>query len=347
MAITRLAIKSYRSIVKADLRLGDITVIVGPSDSGKSNVIRAIRDWATNPGGYAFGTSGHSITRVSLVFDGRRCVRWEKAYQGRVGKKGKGQSLFYLYDRESDKVTVFEKIGLSVPDEVIDVTGMRPINVGDHNELIQVAGQASPWFLISSPPWSPSAVSKLIGRLSGIDSLVVAEKLIYSRKLNSTREVKQSTKRVAELEKSISDLDWIDGVDEKLKQAEAVEVKLTSNRSRLKRARQSLLSIKSKKSLIEPIGQLAKRASVFEAIASEVSELVSKVEAAQSMLGRITALKSSLRVVEDKTEKLNDKVSQLKSQMASSVEEAYDECPLCGGYHEECIENLKALLESQ
>jgi energy-coupling factor transporter ATP-binding protein EcfA2 len=41
--IRLLAIRNFRSIAKAQLRLGDLTLFVGPNGSGKSNILDALR----------------------------------------------------------------------------------------------------------------------------------------------------------------------------------------------------------------------------------------------------------------------------------------------------------------
>ena len=41
--IKQLAIRNFRSIAKAQLRLGDLTMFVGPNGAGKSNILDALR----------------------------------------------------------------------------------------------------------------------------------------------------------------------------------------------------------------------------------------------------------------------------------------------------------------
>ena len=42
MAIEKLAIQGFRSIQSLELRLGDINALVGPNNSGKSNILQAL-----------------------------------------------------------------------------------------------------------------------------------------------------------------------------------------------------------------------------------------------------------------------------------------------------------------
>jgi predicted ATP-dependent endonuclease of OLD family len=45
MALERLVIENYRSIERLDLALGALNALLGPNNSGKSNILRALRPW--------------------------------------------------------------------------------------------------------------------------------------------------------------------------------------------------------------------------------------------------------------------------------------------------------------
>ena len=58
--LRRLGIQNFRSIEKANLKLGEITVVIGPSDVGKSNLARALKAWAYNALSSGFTTEGNN-----------------------------------------------------------------------------------------------------------------------------------------------------------------------------------------------------------------------------------------------------------------------------------------------
>ncbi len=89
--LRRLAIRHYRSIVRCNLQLGLITVVVGPSDAGKTNIVRALRDWAYNVGGYGFVSQGSSETRIAVAVSGHHKVMFEKSI-----KSGSGAETGFL-----------------------------------------------------------------------------------------------------------------------------------------------------------------------------------------------------------------------------------------------------------
>ena len=185
MNMRRLAIRGYRSISKADLALGQITVIIGASDSGKSNVVRALRDWAFNASGTSFATQGQKVTRVAVVVGHDHKVVFEKNAKGK-----KSVSRYVTVDAETGEKQVFEKIGLSVPQQVVDMTGIREVVVDDLKVRIHFSEQADPWFLLAPSAWTASKVSRIIGRISGVDALLLANRDLVNKRSAISREAK-------------------------------------------------------------------------------------------------------------------------------------------------------------
>lgn len=75
--IERLTIREFQThhLLRVELDPG-VTTIVGPTDAGKSAVLRALRWLALNrPGGDAFIRDGSRKTKVTLMVDGHRLVR--------------------------------------------------------------------------------------------------------------------------------------------------------------------------------------------------------------------------------------------------------------------------------
>lgn len=69
MGLTYVEIANFQSIKKANLELGTFTVIVGPSSSGKSALIRAFRALASNVRGNSMITRGQKDMLVSARTD--------------------------------------------------------------------------------------------------------------------------------------------------------------------------------------------------------------------------------------------------------------------------------------
>lgn len=99
--IKRVSIRNFRSIVSADFSAEDITVLVGPNDSGKSNVLRALNlffnselepgrrlDFDSDFSGYAKKVKGKAPEIVVDVtfsppssYKERRLISWRKTWR--------------------------------------------------------------------------------------------------------------------------------------------------------------------------------------------------------------------------------------------------------------------------
>ena len=86
-----------------------VTTIVGPSDTGKSAVMRALRWVCTNtPNGDNFITWGQTLCEVTLYVDGHVVTR----------ARGKGVNTYTVDGK------VLKAFGITVPTEVTDVLGL-------------------------------------------------------------------------------------------------------------------------------------------------------------------------------------------------------------------------------
>jgi DNA repair exonuclease SbcCD ATPase subunit len=65
LGLTSISVRNFQSIKKADLELGNFTVIVGPSSSGKSAMIRAFRALANNVRGSGMITRGQKQMAIT------------------------------------------------------------------------------------------------------------------------------------------------------------------------------------------------------------------------------------------------------------------------------------------
>src|SRR3972149_7677268 len=76
--LRRVSVHGYQSLEDVDLELAPLTVIVGPSRSGKSALVRALRSAFFNATGAAFIRRGARAATVVLLFDDGTELSWEK-----------------------------------------------------------------------------------------------------------------------------------------------------------------------------------------------------------------------------------------------------------------------------
>lgn len=77
--LVHIAIVGFQSLRRIDVELGQITTIVGHSDSGKSAFIRAIKSASLNRRGADFLSHGASACAVRLKFADGASVLWKRS----------------------------------------------------------------------------------------------------------------------------------------------------------------------------------------------------------------------------------------------------------------------------
>ena len=125
---TNLKVAHYQSVGDADLPLVAITVVTGPSSSGKSALLRSVFAALDNPRGSAAVQNGFPEASVTLT-DSTGSVTYTKSAKG---------PATYALDG-----TDFTAVGSAVPDEVTEWLNLQPASVGR---------QFDPPFLLTESP---------------------------------------------------------------------------------------------------------------------------------------------------------------------------------------------------
>ena len=127
-----ISIKDFQAVDSADVEVDGFTVIVGPSNVGKSSLVRAMDSAITNnpPMGYVRKGAPHSEVTINMDGDS---FTW---------KKGRGVSEYTVNG------TVYQKTGKQVPDDV-SAFGLRKVLTGNTELRVQVAPQHDPFFLVN------------------------------------------------------------------------------------------------------------------------------------------------------------------------------------------------------
>lgn len=167
-----LSIRNFQSLRKVDLNLGRLTVIVGPSSSGKTAVFRAVRTLVSNSHGARYVSTGQSSASVSLTSD-----------QGTVTiQRGPSKGSYKLATTVGTEQT-FTKLSGSVPEEITAFLQVPPVTGASLN----FAAQFDPPYLVSS---TGSQVATTLGELTNVSTIFAAVREANRRRLAVMAELK-------------------------------------------------------------------------------------------------------------------------------------------------------------
>src|SRR5690606_9775988 len=139
-----------------------LTVLTGPTDSGKSAVFRALR-WLIY-GGPVYVRTGTKAAAVSVALAAGTHVT--RARNGSVNR--------YRIERPGEEPQIFEGFGREIPLEVQRALGVRPLEVAGQSFEANLARQHEPAFLVSAI--SAPARAKILGQVAGVEAVDLAMK---------------------------------------------------------------------------------------------------------------------------------------------------------------------------
>lgn len=349
----RFAVRGYRSITRADLKLGQITVVIGPSDTGKSNLIRAFRDWAFNPTGEDFLTAGASFTRLVMVVANRYKVLWERTSNDehlylkkpKHRKKRPPGVRYVLQDANSGELPLsFQKIGRTVPEEISGITGVRKLVIDDLEVRPNISQQDDPWFLLSNPPWTPMKVTKVIGHVSGIDALILANKDVVLEHGRCRNQVKSHHDRADELRVELEKYATIEEARKLADQAQEKLAELKQGMETFEKATNILRGIVASR---ERFKKAQAAATVLRKATDRAEQLdlvanMEKLAQAEQVLQRVEWNQRAIEGNATKKTGLLEELHRLQTELTELADADDLRCPLCGEKaHSACRSSLK------
>jgi DNA repair ATPase RecN len=310
--ITDLEIENYQSVKKASIRLGRFTVITGPTGSGKSGSLRALRLAAFNQRGNSFIRRGAKACKVAVGMQDEAVV---------VGiERGTPSSKdCYRVVHPPDipdappLVSLFTKLGGGVPEEVTRVLRLSEVNF---------AGQFDSPYLLAS---SGAQVAARLGELTNISIILEAVREAERRKRNVSASLRHERERLAGLQERLADY----------RDLAAQRAAMTAAEEALASARDLAARCDTLRGLAASLVAARQEAATAVAISvPEVSLATAGQLAArrQVLAARIAAIASAVAV---STQAAAD--AALHEQAASQTQEEYrsalaaaGRCPACG-----------------
>lgn len=193
--IKKLRIQRFMSVEEATLEFSGINVFVGPTDSGKSVILRAIDAILSNTfpaARYAqHGSTTYAIA-VSTEFGVAQLVK------SRTTK----YQVVYRDSEGNLKQDEFNAVGRDIPQEAKQVLAMPLLPISDTETLnVLYQSQHKPFFLITE---DRATFSKVIALISNADKLRELEKLVNSDILINKRTTTQLKDAIADYDGAIA-----------------------------------------------------------------------------------------------------------------------------------------------
>lgn len=302
--LQRLTVKNYQSLQEVELLFGKFTVIVGPSSSGKSAVLRSLTALASNERGtesIRFGATSYSISAET----DSAVVTLER---------GKVNQYKILQDGKEERYT---KLNGKVPAEVTQALNIAPLIDG---KSINYADQYAQPYLLKE---SAGEVARVLGELTGINKIFEAVKEANKRKasfnaLHKTRisdlsQVTQQLSKYADLPEEVARLKSAEAHLGKVQEIEAQINELSEAIQELDLAEEALayhLSLAAP----PPLDRLRELYATLD----EYSSLLRDLTLAQ------TEMKEKVRTFKDLEDELEDEKQNLRELLNS-----YGFCPTC------------------
>jgi DNA repair protein SbcC/Rad50 len=334
--LERLQIVNFQRHERLRIKLDQqITTIVGPSDTGKSAVLRAVRWLAFNrPRGTGFVRHGEDECSVKLWVDGRKVER----------RRTKTENLYLLDDRQ------LKAVGTDVPEEVA-----RLLNLSEEN----FQGQHDAPFWISL---TPGEVARRLNAIVDLEVIDRSSSWLASRLRRAAAERDVVEKRKTEAEEEKAGLSWVPMMTAEYRRVEKAEEVAGASRalaSRLSRcveeagiqaekaeearrtaetarnaadagktARRSRKGAVALADLLEALREAEEKAGRRLPDAGPLKDAHNRVE---RLVEQRKSLRNILRSMNQHEARANESAAESKAAEEELQTKAEGRCPLCGG----------------
>lgn len=210
--LTRLSIRNFQSLHVVDLDLEPLTVIVGPSSSGKSALVRALRTLTANARGSAFVSSWAKRTVIAADLTDTKDPESPRGTLT-LTRGAKTEDNSFVIDpppgpNEDAPPSRYTKLGGEVPPEVSRFLRIAP------NDPLHFAAQFDRPFLLDD---SPAEVARTLAELTNVHVIFAAAREANRARGNAASEQRTRVNDLAQVTtriKSFAPLkDWLPAMD--------------------------------------------------------------------------------------------------------------------------------------
>lgn len=299
--IKHLLIRNFQCHRRLDLELDPgVNVVIGPSDTGKSAIIRAINWLCFNePGGTAFRSHWGGRTVVQVELDDKTIIKRVRSDK---------DNYYQLNDRK------LRGFGRKVPEEVQEALNVSNLNF--HNQM------DAP-FLLSD---TPAQVAKTLNSIANLE--VVDESIRYlAGQIRGTQgEIRNSDAQIAQLESDLEEYANVPALEDKLADLTTLVKKMKGLLAQSTQLRSAIAAANRAKNDFD-----AANGKYHPDLGKTVEKALKQYERKKELHSQMHTLE--MQVVKIKA--LKDDIAETKATLASKEEELHKDmadapCPLCG-----------------
>lgn len=229
--LTRLVVRGFQSLRQVDLDLGTFTVIVGPSSSGKSSVIRAFRALASNVRGSGVITRGQKQMAITATLDAGLKVTLER---------GERSSAYRL---TGDGDHQFTKLAGEVPELVTKALRLDP-----GPDSINFAGQFDKPYLLDE---SGATVARQLAELTNVNAIFEAVRAANKIRANALSTLKTRRADLEDIKTGLAEFTDLSAQLKALTLVQTLNEQRTALQSRLGRLETAIRTLRATEAALE------------------------------------------------------------------------------------------------
>lgn len=299
-----IRIQGYQSHVDSRLNLAPgLNVITGPSDAGKTAVIRAVRWVAFNePAGEAFLNESVGEATVQLELSSGVSV---------TKRRRKGKTSYELSTLDEP----FEKA--EVPEEVQLALGIMKQGFGDFETALNFSFQLEAPFLISE---TASAGAKVLGKLAGTEVVDMATKSVAKDTYQARQEKAAADKDIQRIDGYLLEFDDLEGLKQQL---EACQLIVSECDEKLSKSTKLEELERIRETVSEKLQSVAEKLDSLSVV-PDIEEDLKNIEKAQQRYDRLLDLYSLLNKATDQVAVFTERLHRLVNldEIASTLSSA-------------------------
>lgn len=303
--LQNIEITNFQSLHKINVELGNFTVIIGPSSSGKSAFLRAIKTLVNNARGTSYVT--HGAKHASITAKGQY---WSVALE-----RGEGVGSYKTV--VGDENHLYTKLSGNVPEPVSKILRINPLNSGGD---IHFAGQFDKPYLLDE---SGQSVARSLGELTNVSTILEAVREANRKRSAFSSELKVKEEKLKDLSSKVREFDNLNAELAKVAELEAALPEVKELDSRIQRLSSLVIAINQAISTVHSFKEI--EIPDFEPVMTleaRYKTLKTYVESINTIVTLITTLNANIVQHAEELAAAESKLSELLV--------AHGECPVCG-----------------